>query len=160
MLMVLCRKAVFPFICNKSSCRTWLRHEHATHLLSKQLYPSLPSAVMHHVPWSDWQPFTDHPETVSESHILVLSILQTHSVPQTERQKHNMSSRWLRLPWIITISQGESIQHPSFPPRHLWMDQLEILSSVCQVNINMNIWGQGGNLSFFFCYASTFNWFV
>lgn len=49
-----------------------------------------------------------------------------------------------------------------FPLRHSRMHQIETLSSVCQVNINMNSWGQGGNLSFYFplCYASAFDCFV
>lgn len=49
-----------------------------------------------------------------------------------------------------------------FPLRHSRMHQIETLSSVCQVNINMNSWGQGGNLSFCFplCCASAFDWFV
>lgn len=62
----------------------------------------------------------------------------------------------------LIISWYESIQDHFFLLRHSRMRQIETLSSVCQVNINMNSWGQGGNLSFYFplCYASAFDWFV
>lgn len=114
------------------------------------------------MPWTDGNPWHRSSWNKQLLKATSLSFPSYHLIGTPEHQKYTISSRWLWLPLNITISWHESIQDHFFPLRHSQMHQIETLSSVCQVNINMNSWGQRGNLSFYFplCYASAFEWFV